>query len=503
MTRNSPPKLRVLQNSRHILDQNRPSDSNNGDMCYEIEANYKEQWLFPPTLEDLLPAEHPARLVREFVEAMDLKGLGFESRAVDLGRPNYSASLQLKVVLYGYMNRTRSCRGLERACMNDIGMLWLTGMNYPDHTTLWRFWNDNRAAIREVFKQLLQIAAGADLVGLVMHAVDGTKIVSQASEAEGWHRSSLQEKLKKLDQAIDEILEQTAQAGSRSGGENRLPEQLKQRQQLREMIQTQLKQLDEKQRDHLQPKDEDARVMKCGSRKKFAYNAQAVVDEQSKLIVAADVVTDESDNYQLVPMLEQVQENIGKVAAQSASDAGYFATTELPKAEEKQFSTLINLPDSVLGKEDQPYHASRFVYDAENDQCICPRGEVLLFDSIKARDKAVPYDVRVYRCQSYESCPVRWQCSKSKTGRTVQIHPNHDALVRLREKLKDETMRAILKKRGATVEPVFGWVKEAMGFRRWTVRRLDKVKTQWLLLCTAMNLLRLHKDWIAGKLVFA
>lgn len=471
-------------------------------MCYEIEANYKEQWLFPPRLEDLLPARHPARLVREFVEAMDLKGLGFESRAVDIGRPNYSASLLLKVVLYGYMNRTRSCRGLERACLNDIGMVWLTGMNYPDHTTLWRFWNHNRAAIGKVFKQLLQIAAGADLVGLVMHAVDGTKILSQASEAEGWHRSSLQEKLKKLDQAIAEILEQTAQAGSSGCGENRLPEQLQERQQLREMIQSQLKQLDEKQRDHLQPKDEDARVMKCRSRKKFAYNAQAVVDEHSKLIVAADVVSDESDNYQLVPMVEQVRGNIGAVAEQNTADGGYFSTGELAHAEDKEIPVLVNLPESVTGSEDQPYHAAHFVYDAKNDQCICPRGEILSFDHMTPRDKAVPYEVAVYRCHSYESCPVRWQCSRSKTGRTVQIHPKHDALVRQREKLKDERMRAILKQRGATVEPVFGWAKEVLGFRRWTVRGLGKVKTQWLLLCTAMNLLRLHKAWIAGKLVF-
>ena len=472
-------------------------------MSYEIEANYTQQWLLPPSLEDLLPAAHPARLVREFVDAVDLGGLGFQTRTTELGRPNYSASLLTKVFLYGYMNRIRSCRGLERGCMNDMGLLWLTGMNYPDHTTLWRFWNDNRQGIRKLFRQLLQIAAASDLVGMVMHAVDGTKILSQASETEGWHRSSLEEKLKKLDKAIDEILQQTEQAGSDSSGESRLPERLQERQQLREMIQTQLKQLDEKDRDHLQPKDEEARVMKCGSRMKFAYNAQAVVDQQSKLIVAADVVTDESDNYQLVPMLEQVEQNLGQVAEQTVGDGGYFATTGLAEAEEKNYSALVNLPESVQGKDDEPYHASRFVYDAQNDHCICPRGEVLSFDSIKPRDKARPYEVRVYRCQSYESCPVRWQCSSSKTGRTVQIHPNHDALVRQREKLKDEAMRAILKQRGATVEPVFGWAKEAIGFRRWTFRGRDKVKTQWLLLCTAMNLLRLYNHWLDGKLVFA
>jgi transposase len=471
-------------------------------MCYEIEANYEEQWLLPPSLEDLVPAGHPARLVREFIEALNLKELGFHSRAVDVGRPNYSSSLMLKVFLYGYMNRVRSCRGLERACMNDMGMLWLTGMNYPDHTTLWRFWNDNRGGIGKLFRQLLEIAAAANLVGLVMHAVDGTKILSQASETQGWHRSALEEKLRKLDQAISEILEQTQQAGAEGGEENRLPESLHERQQLRELIQTQLKELKDRERDHLQPQDEDARVMKCGARKKFAYNAQVVVDQQSKLIVASDVVTDESDNYQLTPMIEQVAQNVGQVAEQTVADGGYFATFELAAAEQKQLSVLVNLPESVTGREDKPYHASRFIYDGERDQCICPRGEVLAFDSLRPRDKAQPYEARVYRCQSFESCPVRWQCSGSKSGRTVQIHPRHDALVRQRDKVKDPVMRAILKQRGATVEPVFGWVKEGMGFRRWTFRGLDKVKTQWRLLCTAMNLLRLHKYWVKGAIVF-
>jgi transposase len=472
-------------------------------MSYEKQANYDEQWLFPPSLEDLLASDHPARMVREFVDAEDLEALGFKTRQAEEGRPNYSSNLLLKAWLYGYMSKTRSTRGVERACMEMIGMLWLTGMQSPDHTTLWRFWRDNRAAIRKLFKRLLQIATSFNLVGMVLHAVDGTKILSQASEQKAWHRASIDKKLQLLDKAVDEIMKQTEQAAAQEGGECRLPEELQKTEQLREKIRGQLKQLDEKDRDHLQPKDEDARVMKCRSGKKFAYNAQAVVDQQSKLIVAADVVTDESDNYQLVQMIEQVEENLGQIAEQTVGDGGYFATAELAAAEDKNYPVLVNLPKSVQGTEEEPYHASQFVYDAAKDHCTCPRGEVLTLDSIKHRDKARPYDVRVYRCRNYENCPVRWQCSSSKTGRTVQIHPNHDALVRHREKLKDETMRALLKQRGSTVEPVFGWVKEPMGFRRWTLRGRDKVKTQWLLLCTAMNLIRLHKHWIVDKLMFA
>ena len=472
-------------------------------MSYEIEADYSQQWLLPPSLEDLVPAGHPARLVREFVDAVNLKELGFETETAETGRPQYAVSLLTKVILYGYMNRCRSTRQWERGCLNDVGMMWLTGMNYPDHTTLWRCWNENRQGLRKLFRQLLQIATTANLVGLVLHAVDGTKILSRASEQQAWHRAKLEDKLKRLDQAIDEILKQTEQSAAEAGGEYQLPEPLQQRQQLREMVQKQLTELNEKERDHLNPKDPEARVMKCGARKQFAYNAQAVVDQQSRLIVAADVVSDESDNYQLMPMLDKVQENVGQVAQQTVADAGYLATTQLAEAERKGYPVLVNLQGPLQDAQDQPYHASRFVYDAAKDHCICPQGEALVFDHTKIRNKVQSYTVRVYRCLSYEKCPVRWQCSSSQTGRTVQIHPNHDALVRQREKQRDETMRAALKQRGATVEPVFGWSKEAMGFRRWNFRGKEKNQTQWLVLCTAMNLLRLCTPWREGKLRFA
>ena len=191
-----------------------------------------------------------------------------------------------------------------------------------------------------------------DLAGLVLHAVDGTKIQSQAAEQKGLHREALAKTLKRVDEAINEIMKQTEQAGKQAG-ESRLPASLQERQQLRETIQTKLKQLEEKERDHLQPKDEDARVMKCRSEKKFAYNAEAVVDEQSKLVVAADVVLDESDNYQLVPMMEQVRDNVGAVAEQTLCDAGYVALTELAKAEQKGLPALVNLPKTMQQSENK------------------------------------------------------------------------------------------------------------------------------------------------------
>jgi transposase len=323
-------------------------------MSNMIEANYSQQWLFPPSLEELLPAGHPARFVREFVDALDLEKLGFKAEVAETGRPAYSVNLQVKVILYGYMNRIRSTRGWERACLNDIGMLWLTGMNYPDHTTLWRCWNDNREGLRKLFRQLLQIATAANLVGMVLHAIDGTKILSAASEQQAWRRGNLEKKLKRLEQAINEIMKQTEQSASEfSSDAQQLPEQLQERQQLREMIQKQLAELNAQDRDHLNPQDREARVMKCGARKQFAYNAQAVVDHQSQLIVAAEVVTDESDNYQLTPMLDEVKSNLGGVAKLSVADAGYLVTTQLAESEQKGYAALVNLQEPLQDAVDQ------------------------------------------------------------------------------------------------------------------------------------------------------
>src|SRR5215510_8892063 len=133
-------------------------------MSYEKRANYEAQWLFPPSLEDLVGREHPARFIRELVDSLDLGELGCRQRESEQGRPNYAADLLLKVWLYGYFHKIRATRALEKACMNEIGLLWLTWLEKPDHNTLWRFWRDN-------FTQGLQIAVKANLTGLVLHAV--------------------------------------------------------------------------------------------------------------------------------------------------------------------------------------------------------------------------------------------------------------------------------------------------------------------------------------------
>ena len=112
-------------------------------MSYEKRANYERNGCFRHHWR-ICWKRHPARFIRELVDALDLKELGCRQRESEEGRPNYGADLLLKVWLYGYFHKIRATRALEKACMNEIGLLWLTGLERPDHNTLWRFWRDNK-----------------------------------------------------------------------------------------------------------------------------------------------------------------------------------------------------------------------------------------------------------------------------------------------------------------------------------------------------------------------
>lgn len=463
-----------------------------------IRADYSEIHLFPPALEDWVAADHPARFIRAFVDALDLGELGFRVRTSEEGRPNYAADLLLKVWLYGYLSRTYTSRGLERACREHVSLIWLTGNHAPDHNTLWRFWRANKESLRSVFRRAVELALRWEMVGLVLHAVDGTKITADVSKDNAWHRADLERLRERLDSTLAEAEQQIEVAQRNELGEYRLPDKLRDAEGLRAAIGAALARLDEVKRDHRHPTDPDARMMHCDGKKGFAYNVQAVVDQQSGLVVAEEVVNDETDNHRLTAMLEEVEEVVGQTAKQTVADAGYASGVELARAEERGYEVVVNLGEGMNPTANKKeFHASNFRYDEKRDCCVCPRGEVLTFAGTKL-NRHKEYQIRVYRCRNFGDCSKRDQCSRSPWGRRIEIAPYHGALVRQRLKQREDITRAILKKRKAIVEPVFGTIKHAFGFRRWTVRGLEGVRTQWALICTAYNLRKLHRMWVSG-----
>jgi transposase len=460
-------------------------------MAKPIAANYGEQYLFPPAVEDWVAADHPARFLREFVDQLNLGDLGFALPLAAAGRPPYAPSLLLKIWLYGYMQRIRSTRKLEAACREHLSLLWLTGNQQPDHNSLWRFWRDNRAALRAVFRHSAQLAMQAGLVGWVLQALDGTKIQAAASGHSGWNRRQLEELLAALDRELAETEAQIEQAGEPPvSAAYRLPASLADRQALREKVRSGLQQMEQIGREHLHPQEPQARRMGCDGRNRFGYNAQAVVDDQAGVIMAAAVVNQENDTGQAAPMIGQVQATCGRQAGATVADSGYGSGVDIQQAAQHNLQLLVR-PTGDAAAQAKPYHAHHFIYEPQRGSVVCPQGKELKF-ARHMRQKGQL--IQVYRCD-LKDCPVRSACTKDQRARRlVEIWPHTLAVQRMRRKAKEPAAAAQLRKRGQIIERIFGQVKQHDGFRRWTVRGLEGVNTQWSLICCAINLRILAKN---------
>jgi len=469
-----------------------------------IRADYQKIFLLPPALEDWVGPDHPARFIRDFVNSLDLDKLGFKIPEAYEGRPPYATDLLLRVWLYGYMRKIRHLRPLEEACRNDFGFIWLTGMNHPDHNTLWRFWVDNEKVFKMVYRQVLYVALKFELVGMVLHALDGTKIAVSLSKKKLWRRKELKKLLLELEVAVAEIMAETRRGlEGEITEEYHLSEEFSDSTARLDKIKEVLFELDRVERDYLHPVDKEARLMKSVNYSGMAYNAQAVVDDQSGLIVAEDVVNDEADNSQLVSMTSQAKDNLGAAPEETVADAGYYAPEQLAKAEEGNISVLVNLPSHVAGKQvEEQFGKGRFQYDERADKYLCPLGRELTFEGTKKASHG-NYRLRSYRCHYWRDCPQRERCSSDKKGRKIERGEYEEAVERQRLKQADIGAREKLKKRKEVVELVFGQIKEHGEFRCWSLRGLAGVRAQWTMICTAFNLRKLYRQWLVGKVAFA
>jgi len=474
-------------------------------MSTQIKANYEQDFLLPPSLEDWISKDHPSRYIREFVESLDLKEIGFKVLTNDEGRPYYSSDLLLKLWLYGYYQRIRSSRKLEIASKENISLIWLSGMNYPDHNTLWRFWNENKLKLRNIFKESVKTAVRLKLVSMVVNALDGTKIKAKSSNNGILNKKKLEDVLKTLDQTIDQMEKEIELNEETEEGEYSLPSELQDKEKLREKIKEALEELKKIKRDNMNPKEKEARVMRNSGKKELSYNAQAVVDDKHQILVGIDLINNENDAESLIPMIDEVKEATSKTPEITLADSGYATAEQLSEASIKEYKVLLNITEksniSTGPRKDKPYHASNFKYEENKDVMICPESKELKFFEIDS-SKNKRYKERKYKCKDYEGCPMRWECSKSKTGREVKLNPFYKIIQKQIEYQELEANKEKLKRRKALIEPIFALVKEIDGFRRFTVKGIEKAKTQWSMICTTVNLKKMYKLWAKGEIKF-
>jgi transposase len=468
----------------------------------EKEFVRQQDWLMPPSLDDWIASDHPARFVAEIVEGLELRAIGIVEVPAVLGAPSYNARMLLSVWIYGFMTRTRSSRKLERACQENIPMIWVAGRQRPDHSTLSRFYKRNRKAMKSVFRATVKLAIEAGLVDFALQAIDGTRIGTVSKDS-----LKSREKLRKLREALDQELaamDAVEKAEEREGPGNDPPRQSRKklaRQQVRERVQEALDELDRREAvpggrndAHVaSTSDPDTALMKTSRGLVGGYNAQAAVDGKAQIVVAADVTSCSSDGEQLLPMLAEVQEMTGRQPQTVAADAGYFDMEAIHTVEESGVDPYVPQPRKKV----KPYDKANFVYDAETDAYGCPAGKTLRFAFRELVAHGKPADVRVYRCAECRGCPAFGKpgCTTDHEGRRVKRYAHDAELPQYLDKLRGEKARQVRGLRCSTVEPVFASTKEHLGMLRFLLRGLIHVKAEWHLTCAVHNLLKLWRHW--------
>ena len=285
-------------------------------------------WMLPPTLDELIPADHPSRFVDAYLDGLDRDGwaeLGVDPDGAPMGAPAYHPRALLSVWLYGFMTGVRSTRKLEAACRDQIPFLWLTGWQRPDHNTLWRFYKNHRHTMRNLFKHTVRTAFRMQLVDLAVQAVDGTKVRANAANNRTYDDKALGRLMERSDRTICD-LEAQNEAGEDAPPVN-LPPEPAGKKALRERMRQAKETLEGSDRlKQVNLTDPDAVMMKTGQGITPAYNGQMVVSpvvaegkEAGMFITAAAVVDDPTDHAQPGPMLEQAEETTG---GQGGDDVG-------------------------------------------------------------------------------------------------------------------------------------------------------------------------------------
>src|SRR5487761_1016071 len=325
-----------------------------------------QPFLLPPSIDERLDEDDEARFVSEVVEQLlDLTPI-YSSYESASGAPPYEPRMMLKLLLYGYATGVTSSREIERRCKRDIAFRWLAANTAPDYRSISRFRRRHLEALRPLFLQVLSLCAKAGLVSLGRVALDGTKLLANASRHKAMSYDHIVPKIEQLQAEVDAML---AEAEDEAYGEDRrgdeVAPELRRRESRLEKLRAAKEAIEAEARDKAEeaarekaeaagkpeeevtaagvaaaekakPKpsaqrnftDPEARMMKTNHGFAYAFNAQAVVDEQSQVALCAEVTDEAGDVDQLVPMTEKTEENLAAAGISGSpkmllTDAGY------------------------------------------------------------------------------------------------------------------------------------------------------------------------------------
>jgi transposase len=451
--------------------------------------------LFPEAIEDYITEDNPVRFIDAFVDALDLAQLGFQKVELsETGRPPYHPGDLLKLFIYGYLNKVRSSRRLERETARNLEVRWLLRNLQPDHKTISNFRTENRTALRAVTRQFVLLCQKLDLFSADLVAIDGSKFKASNSKNRNFTKKKLRDRIRRIDTSIEEyltLLESTDQQ------EAHLPQHDAQALQaeiasLRERLERYrafLCELEESGESQVSLTDPDSRLMVNNGKADVSYNVQVVVDRKHKLIVDHEVTNDVNDRYQLATMAGRAKEALSVETLEAVADKGYATPTELKACEDNGITPYVPIPEPTEQRKSNiptpEYYHSQFRYDKEHDVYTCPQQQELTLLYTTWHRK---HWTSVYGTTACRSCAAKSQCTINKHGRRVYRSDHEEVIDRLRQRIRDNPAK--LGERKCLSEHPFGTLKHAWHQGYFLTRGLQKVRCEAALSVLAYNLRR-------------
>lgn len=461
--------------------------------------------LFPERLDDWVDEDNPVRAIEAFVDALDLRALGFErAEAAATGRPGYHPATLLKIYVYGYLNRVQSSRRLERETQRNIELVWLTGRLMPDFKTIADFRKDNGPAIRQACKQFVALCNRMGLFEDATVALDGSKFKAVNNRDKNFTVRKLQARMQQLDDSVQRYLTEL----DRADREPSLVPQarvahlkaklLTVKAQMSKLQQIQ-EQLDQSPDGQVSLTDPDARSMATSGRGTgvVGYNVQASVDTKHHLIVAHEVTNQGHDRTQLATMAGQAKAMLDAPSLVVLADRGYFKGEEIVLAERSGIVPLVPKPQTSNNKAAGLYDKQDFIYLENENAYLCPAKQRAVYRTSSPQDGM---NMHWYWSSSCSTCAQKSQCTTGK-HRRISRWEHEDVLDRMQKRLEARPQAA--RERRQTVEHVFGTLKGWMGTTHFLTKTLPKVRTEMSLQVLAYNLKRMMTILGTRKLIEA
>ena len=415
-------------------------------------------------LEQVIDQSNIVRIIDFFVDSLSLKDMGFKTEFIENGRPAYHPSDLLKLYLYGYLNRTRSSRQLEKECIRNLEVIWLLKGLVPDHNTIANFRKNNPKAIEKVFRSTVSMANHFNLIGGTLVAGDSTKLRAQNSKKNNFNPSKIERHIAYIDNKLQEYQNQLAQADGDSVTQKEIQEKVIKHQNQKQKYQDYQKEIEETNITQISTSDPDSRQMITRNNiTEVAYNVQTVVDEKHNIPIDFKV-TNLNDSKAMGGMLRRTKTILGHTDFKALYDKGYHTGSEFDYADRLGIEVLVAVPEVAAHAPNPDFDVEHFVYDKQNDCFTCPANEVLITNGNwynKVNGKSIT-KMKHYKTTACLSCALMEQCTKNKKGRLIERSQHADLIHQ--NKVRVEQNKELYRKRQAIVEHPYGIIKRQWDF---------------------------------------